>query len=705
MGFAVLTLLLAAPAVVLIAKTLATASLSAIAAQVVFALFMLMLSFATRVSSFRQRSETVLGSSLMLFWLLLWGSTGALAAFLDSVITFVLVRRWRLLPLVSSTIYLQYFAGIIVYQALGAPLAPKILTVQVLIGALAALVTIEAFGALCQITYIAVRERISPRRALDKVAFSILPELLLFPVNILLLLVWTNFGPAPSLVLAPAIGSTLWLLLQALRYSLKGEELKALYSFEQALQTHVRREDVLWCLAERAMRAGVVPHLLAADVNESRTHLIPVQTTGFFAQHHQDVIPVSPDLSASLAEAGKSVLIGDVTEHSPGMELDPRIQSLLIVPLVSSSGIEGAILAGHETKHFFHEDHVRFLSNLANQASLALSRVALYQYLMETSLRDETTGLYNRRYFQKALDAEMKRAERYGPPFCLLTFDIDHFKRVNDTFGHLRGDLVLHDVARITLESVREGIDTTARTGGEEFHILLPATDSVQGAVIAERLRKNMENHPFQNESHPLKVTISIGLAVFPHHSRDRTELIRKADEALYEAKRGGRNRFCITPHPEPKTRVLFRLPKRAPQGLSLWDEQTGLFHEKYLAYRLREEVARPDRQDSPCSLILLSPTVSPGISAERIREMAPFIRGAIRMGIDCPSLLEGGEIAVLLPEMDKGPAIFLAERLARELSAFVPCESGTIGHRVASCPRDATTEEDLWSRLTEAHL
>jgi diguanylate cyclase (GGDEF)-like protein len=164
---------------------------------------------------------------------------------------------------------------------------------------------------------------------------------------------------------------------------------------------------------------------------------------------------------------------------------------------------------------------------------------------------DPLTGVYNRRFFHEVLNRESKRANRHHHPLSLIIMDIDHFKVINDSFGHLSGDQVLKQIGGITRESIRD-IDTVCRYGGEEFTIILPQTGLEAASQIAERLRTNIAKFPFPvGKENPLMVTASLGVACWHGNgclSGQGTELIQAADRALYAAKDAGRNRTCTAP-------------------------------------------------------------------------------------------------------------------------------------------------------------
>lgn len=163
--------------------------------------------------------------------------------------------------------------------------------------------------------------------------------------------------------------------------------------------------------------------------------------------------------------------------------------------------------------------------------------------MTELAMTDALTGMYNRRQFMARLDNEWKRFRRYGRPLSLLMLDIDHFKSINDRYGHDVGDRVIVAVARLCGTQTRDS-DVAARIGGEEFAILLPETDLAEAHAVAERLRAAVAELSFESSGGPAAVTASIGAALADANAADHAELMKRADEALYTAKRGGRN--CV---------------------------------------------------------------------------------------------------------------------------------------------------------------
>lgn len=165
-----------------------------------------------------------------------------------------------------------------------------------------------------------------------------------------------------------------------------------------------------------------------------------------------------------------------------------------------------------------------------------------YDKLHEEANTDGLTRCYNKSYFNNALEAEVKKSKLTGKPLTLIIFDLDHFKKLNDNYGHDAGDYVLKEKAQlIRSNGVRQG-DVFARYGGEEFCVLLPNTNLKQGFEIAERLRKLVEKHEFIYDGKRLPVTASIGVADYRQGVATGTDLFKRADSAVYKSKEGGRN-------------------------------------------------------------------------------------------------------------------------------------------------------------------
>ena len=196
---------------------------------------------------------------------------------------------------------------------------------------------------------------------------------------------------------------------------------------------------------------------------------------------------------------------------------------------------------------------LRFAVNAAEQIALTLANIQLRQTLHTQAIQDPLTGLYNRRFFNDALERELRRAERRDLPLALLMIDLDHFKRVNDERGHEAGDRLLEAVAEMLRSGVRAE-DVIARYGGEEFVVLLPETDLDSGRVLAERLRRAFKRLKIEHDGHPVgSLTLSVGVAGRSRRTATGEQIVQAADAALYRAKREGRDRV-VTAEQAPET-------------------------------------------------------------------------------------------------------------------------------------------------------
>jgi diguanylate cyclase (GGDEF)-like protein len=220
--------------------------------------------------------------------------------------------------------------------------------------------------------------------------------------------------------------------------------------------------------------------------------------------------------------------------------------SFLAVPLGVDDCI-GMVFIESLNPDAFSETQRDFLSRIATSAGLALERVLLMEKTNAMATHDGLTNLYNHRQFQQFLKDEITRSGRYNDPLALVIGDIDLFKKINDTYGHPFGDTVLKNVAKLLENSIRTGVDTAARYGGEEFALILVKTGDDQAKETVERIRETIEKTPFSGPSGgDVHVTMSFGIAVLGERAREPDDLIKKADKALYQAKKSGRNRVEI---------------------------------------------------------------------------------------------------------------------------------------------------------------
>ncbi len=239
----------------------------------------------------------------------------------------------------------------------------------------------------------------------------------------------------------------------------------------------------------------------------------------------------------SVISAGRPTVVPLDAANAPGLEGGGHPSHVLVVPVQRATHLMGAFELYLQGTREFPEDQIDLLLGVAAQAAMAISHAQLFQAQEENALTDELTKLPNRRHLAQRFLEEMQRARRHHKSMAFLMIDIDHFKLINDTHGHLQGDAVLAELAKILISGKRES-DVAARYGGEEFGVILHETDEVGALTLAERIRSKVEAANFPGG---LKLTISIGVAATDDEALF-TGLLEKADQALYAAKQAGRN-------------------------------------------------------------------------------------------------------------------------------------------------------------------
>jgi two-component system, cell cycle response regulator len=223
------------------------------------------------------------------------------------------------------------------------------------------------------------------------------------------------------------------------------------------------------------------------------------------------------------------------------------MESLLVLPLICREEAVGSFAVAAKRARAFGKDKREMLTVIASHVGVKLTNAQLYGRMEEMATTDGLTGLVNHRTFQERFSEMLARAERTGGRHALLLTDIDHFKKVNDTYGHPVGDVVLRGVAAVVRDCVRK-VDLAARYGGEEFAIVLEGTDLAGARMLAERIRAEVQKQVFSSEKGNFGCTLSLGIAVYPDDGKDGKTIIDHADQSLYSAKHGGRNRAVAWP-------------------------------------------------------------------------------------------------------------------------------------------------------------
>lgn len=263
--------------------------------------------------------------------------------------------------------------------------------------------------------------------------------------------------------------------------------------------------------------------------------------------------PEGRGLLGVVLKDGVTIRVEDIHQHprSEGFPPEhPPIRNLLGIPLyfkdapLKSGG--GLFVANKVGNHPFAQEDEELLKILSIESTATIQNARLHLVVSELATKDSLTGLCNRRSFSKQLMEEINRATRYHRPFSVMMLDIDYFKKINDAHGHLAGDSILQQLAKILTQQVRE-IDTVARYGGEEFIVLLPKTILSNALRVGNRMRSIVEQNCFISPNQEkMRITISIGIASSSAHVTTAETLIEQADHALYQAKHAGRNQVCI---------------------------------------------------------------------------------------------------------------------------------------------------------------
>jgi diguanylate cyclase (GGDEF)-like protein len=289
-------------------------------------------------------------------------------------------------------------------------------------------------------------------------------------------------------------------------------------------------------------------------LDEPRAELTVRKALGLPDGPPRPPVPVGRGFAGHVAKTGLPLLVADVDhvraevapDSAPGAY---RTRSCMLLPLRAARGVIGVVcLADKATGAAFDESELGPLRFLSDQVAQSVENALQFRQMQDLAAIDELTGLANRRQFQRSLDREIQRARRYDRQVTLALFDVDFFKKYNDSCGHQAGDAALATIGAILRSSLRE-VDIVARYGGEEFAVILPETAARPGGDASpfpflERLRRRVEESAFPGEEKLPggRLTISGGIACFPDDAQTAEDLVREADQALYVSKARGRN-------------------------------------------------------------------------------------------------------------------------------------------------------------------
>ena len=333
----------------------------------------------------------------------------------------------------------------------------------------------------------------------------------------------------------------------------KMEEYAVVHDMAKALTSTLQLDQVLKTVMEK------VQELLAPDtwslllVDEKTNELYFQIATGEAASKLKDVrLKMGQGIAGWVAQSGVASIVPDVSKDPRfSGQVDAmtkmRTHSIICVPIRGKERVLGVIeIINLVGKREFDQEDMTLLQAMADYSAIALENAIHVQRIHELTITDDCTDLYNVRHLNFVLDTEIYRSNRYQYEFSLIFLDLDHFKEVNDTHGHLVGSKLLREMAELIRGSLRL-IDYAFRYGGDEFVILLPQTGKESANVVARRLHERVNEKKFMaEEGLNLHLTPSIGLATYPVDATTKAEMIRLADEAMYLVKNTSRNNIAV---------------------------------------------------------------------------------------------------------------------------------------------------------------
>jgi diguanylate cyclase (GGDEF)-like protein len=332
----------------------------------------------------------------------------------------------------------------------------------------------------------------------------------------------------------------------------QGQELTIFHDVAKALTSSLDLDSILQTIMEKMAEYFRPDTWSLLMVDEQRDELYFAIAVGDAAEALKNVrLKLGEGIAGWVAKNGEQVISDNVHD-------DPRFakhvdditqwqtRSVICIPLRSRLRVLGVIQLVNVDMAQFNEPELFFLQSLCDYAAIAIENARWVEKIQELTITDDCTGLYNARHLYKTLDTEVYRSSRFGYEFSVLFIDLDHFKAVNDTYGHLIGSKLLAEIGYLIKAQLRL-IDFAFRYGGDEFVVLLPQTGKDQALVVAKRLRDGMRASKFcHDDGLNLNVRASIGLATYPHDARDAHDIIRQADEMMYLVKNTTRDNIGI---------------------------------------------------------------------------------------------------------------------------------------------------------------
>ena len=357
----------------------------------------------------------------------------------------------------------------------------------------------------------------------------------------------------------------------------KEEELLALLDFSRSSGTELSLENairVIFDVLRKLFRYQTCIIFETITVGEE-SYFVTFRHSSPYGEYCKNLyIKHGETIVGKVAQEKKPLLIVDEKEQEDTQRLLEYEKSEMAVPLVAQDKIRWVIYIGQKEEKIYTNEDLRLFTLLAYQAAVFLVYAKSYEDTVSLATTDGLTGLYTHRCFQERLAEEVKRAERYRLPLSLVMIDVDHFKSYNDTYGHPKGDILLKDISQI-LRSYTRDSDIDCRYAGDEFSLILVETTKENAVTIAERIRDAIVQR-LNAEGRQLRITGSFGVASFPEDAKDKAELITRADDALYNAKKE-RNKVVAyvagmseTAHSETKDKDAAKLKTSAQTEIKI---------------------------------------------------------------------------------------------------------------------------------------
>lgn len=398
--------------------------------------------------------------------------------------------------------------------------------------------------------------------------WEVIPLAIILPTGILIHELYRNLGSMAILyVMIPIVSFSMIFKLYN-RLENMNKKLKIINQTSHSMKGKLDVQQVLRDFGQAVEELVNYEYLYVYKVDEQRQQLELIYGIDRSVAQESKIqllsasLPIGAGLSGIVAETGKSIRIGfqrKAKHFQQELELlhhRRKQNSILSFPLIRHDQLIGVVTLSHSDSNRYTKEDVRLAEILASQAGIALRNADKFEQTKRKSEMDELTGLYNYRYFEHLLFTSVRDAQEKQETLALILLDIDHFKSINDRYGHLVGNRVLFRLAEILSAEIQD-LGMVTRYGGEEFTILLPSIDQEQALKLAEGLRYKVEHTPIsleagleleqlELEKREVSITVSVGVSVFPTDADDALSLVRHADRAMYMgAKQKGRNKVA----------------------------------------------------------------------------------------------------------------------------------------------------------------